>query len=190
MPTPKKGPRFGGSPGHHKHMMANLTTELIRHGRIRTTQARAKHVQPLAEKMITLGKRGDLHARRRANRVIEDEEVLARLFDEVGPANAERPGGYTRVLKLGPRKGDAAPMALIELVADSDGDSGESVREGAGAAGACAGRGVRRRPGEPGPRPRRPPRPPRRSPRPMPKKPRPPLTSQPWATRPTRTSKG
>ena len=117
MPTPKKGPRLGGSPAHHDQIIANLTTELIRHGRIRTTHARAKNVQPVAERMITLGKRGDLHARRRANRVIRDDEVLHRLFTEVGPANAQRPGGYTRVLKLGPRKGDAAPMAVLELVA-------------------------------------------------------------------------
>lgn len=118
MPTPRKAGRFGGSAAHHNRMMANLATELIRHGRIRTTHAKAKAVQPLAERMITFGKRGDLHARRLAGRVVRDGDVLHHLFADVGPAFAERDGGYTRVLKLGPRKGDAAPMALLELVED------------------------------------------------------------------------
>lgn len=116
MPQPKKGPRYGGSPAHHKMMMANLATELIRHGRITTTLARAKTVQPLAEKMITFAKRGDVAARREVLKVIRDRDVVHKLFADVGPAFAERNGGYTRVLKTGPRKGDAAPMALLELV--------------------------------------------------------------------------
>jgi large subunit ribosomal protein L17 len=97
-------------------ILANLATELIRHGRVRTTVAKARNVQPLAEKMITFGKRGDVHARRQVLRVIRDKDVVHKLFADVGPAFAERNGGYTRVLKLGARKGDAAPMALIELV--------------------------------------------------------------------------
>lgn len=132
MPQPKKAARFGNSPSHHNMMMANLTTELIRHGRIRTTLAKAKTVQPLAEKMITFGKRGDLHARRQVLRVIRDKDVVTKLFDDVGPAFAERNGGYTRVLKLGPRKGDAAPMALIEFTegisAEGEGDLAEAPR--------------------------------------------------------------
>jgi large subunit ribosomal protein L17 len=116
MPQPRKGPRFGGSPSHHNLIMSNLTTELIRHGRINTTLAKAKTVQPLAEKMITFAKRGDVHARRQVLKVIRDRDVVHKLFADVGPAFAERNGGYTRVLKTGPRKGDAAPMALIELV--------------------------------------------------------------------------
>lgn len=132
MPQPKKAGRFGGTAAHHNLMMANLATELVRHGRIRTTEAKAKHVQPLAERMITFAKRGDLHSRRRVLRVIRDRDVVHKLFDEVGPAFAERDGGYTRVLKLGPRKGDAAPMALIELVegvsVGGEGDLGEAPR--------------------------------------------------------------
>nr|MBA2530333.1 50S ribosomal protein L17 [Euzebyales bacterium]MBA3621493.1 50S ribosomal protein L17 [Euzebyales bacterium] len=116
MPQPKKAARFGGAPAHHNMILANLATELIRHGRITTTLAKAKNAQPLAERMITYGKRGDLHARRQVLRVIRDRDVVHKLFTDVGPAFAEREGGYTRVLKLGPRKGDAAPMALIELV--------------------------------------------------------------------------
>ncbi|HVM14044.1 MAG TPA: 50S ribosomal protein L17 [Egibacteraceae bacterium] len=116
MPQPKKAPRFGGSPSHHKLIVANLTTELLRHGRIRTTVAKAKTVQPVAERMVTFAKRGDLHARRQVLRVVRDKDVVHKLFADVGPAFADRNGGYTRVLKLGPRKGDAAPMALIELV--------------------------------------------------------------------------
>jgi large subunit ribosomal protein L17 len=97
-------------------MMANLATELFRHGRIRTTHAKAKTVQPIAERMITLAKRGDLHSRRQVLQTIRDKDIVHKLFTDVGPAFNERNGGYTRVLKLGPRKGDAAPMALIELL--------------------------------------------------------------------------
>jgi large subunit ribosomal protein L17 len=116
MPQPKKAARFGGAAAHHNRILSNLATELIRHGRISTTLAKAKTVQPLAERMITFAKRGDLHARRQVLRVIRDKDVVHKLFTDVGPAFAERNGGYTRVLKTGPRKGDAAPMALIELV--------------------------------------------------------------------------
>jgi large subunit ribosomal protein L17 len=117
MPQPKKGSRYGGSPAHHRMMMANLATELFRHGRITTTHAKAKSVQPMAEKMITFAKRGDVAARREVLKVIRDRDVVHKLFADVGPAFAERNGGYTRVLKTGPRKGDNAPMALLELVA-------------------------------------------------------------------------
>jgi large subunit ribosomal protein L17 len=117
MPQPKKAARFGGSPSHHNMILANLATELIRHGRVRTTVAKARNVQPLAEKMITFAKKGDIHARRQVLRVIRDRDVVHKLFADVGPAFADRNGGYTRILKLGNRKGDAAPMALIELVA-------------------------------------------------------------------------
>ncbi|MDP8970355.1 MAG: 50S ribosomal protein L17 [Actinomycetota bacterium] len=116
MPQPKKAARFGGSPAHHSMILANLTTELFRHGRVRTTLAKAKTVQPVAERMVTFAKRGDLHGRRRVLRVIRDRDVVHKLFTDVGPTFAGRDGGYTRVLKLGPRKGDAAPMALLELV--------------------------------------------------------------------------
>lgn len=116
MPKPKKGPRFGGGPSHHRLILSNLTTELIRHGRVRTTLAKARSAQPVAERMITFAKRGDLHGRRQVQRVVRDRDVVHKLFADVAPAFAERQGGYTRVLKLGPRKGDAAPMALLELV--------------------------------------------------------------------------
>ncbi|MGH8933139.1 MAG: 50S ribosomal protein L17 [Egibacteraceae bacterium] len=116
MPQPRKAARFGGTPAHHHLMLANLVTELFRHGRIKTTHAKAKAVQPLADRMVTFAKRGDVHSRRQVLRVIRDKDVVHKLFADVGPVFAERNGGYTRVLKLGPRKGDAAPMALIELV--------------------------------------------------------------------------
>ena len=116
MPQPKKAARFGGTPSHHNMILANLATELFRHGRIRTTHAKAKTVQPVAERMVSLAKRGDVHSRRQVLQVIRDKDVVHKLFADVGPAFSERNGGYTRVLKLGPRKGDAAPMALIELV--------------------------------------------------------------------------
>jgi len=132
MPKPRKAGRFGGSPGHHNLMMANLATELFRHGRIQTTHAKAKTVQPIAERMITLAKRGDLHSRRQVLQTIRDKDVAHKLFADVGPAFTERNGGYTRVLKLGPRKGDAAPMALIELLDDvgtaTDRSASESSR--------------------------------------------------------------
>jgi len=116
MPTPTKGPRLGGGPAHERLMLANLATSLFEHNRITTTEAKAKRMRPLAEKLITFAKRGDLHARRQVMAVIRDKEVVHKLFAEIGPQFAERPGGYTRIIKIGPRKGDNAPMALIELV--------------------------------------------------------------------------
>ena len=116
MPTPTKGPRLGGSPAHERLMLANLATALFEHGRITTTEAKAKRLRPLAERLITFAKRGDLHARRRVMTVIHDKSVVHALFTEIGPNFAARPGGYTRITKIGPRKGDNAPMAVIELV--------------------------------------------------------------------------
>lgn len=116
MPTPTKGPRLGGSPAHQRHLLANLATALFEHGRITTTEAKAKKLRPLAEKLITFGKRGDIHARRQVLRVVRRKDVVHTLFAEIGPRFAERPGGYTRITKIGPRKGDNAPMAVIELV--------------------------------------------------------------------------
>ncbi len=116
MPTPTKGPRLGGSPAHERLMLANLATALFEHGRITTTHAKAKRLRPVAERLITSAKRGDLHARRRVLTVVRDKGVVHTLFAEIGPRFAERPGGYTRITKLGPRKGDNAPMAMIELV--------------------------------------------------------------------------
>lgn len=116
MPTPTKGPRLGGSPAHERLMLANLATALFEHGRITTTEAKAKRLRPLAERLITFAKRGDLHARRRVMTVIHDKSVVHALFTEIGPNFSARPGGYTRITKIGPRKGDNAPMAVIELV--------------------------------------------------------------------------
>src|ERR687894_1994147 len=116
MPQPTKGPRLGGSPAHEKLLLANLATELFRHGKIKTTETKAKRLRPLAEQLITKAKRGDLHARRRVLTVVRDKDVVFSLFDEIAPRFANRPGGYTRIVKTGPRKGDHAPMAIIELV--------------------------------------------------------------------------
>jgi large subunit ribosomal protein L17 len=116
MPTPTKGPRLGGSPSHERLMLANLATSLFEHGRITTTEAKAKRLRPLAERLVTFAKRGDLHARRRVMTTIRDKDVVHTLFAEIGPRFAGRPGGYTRITKVGPRKGDNAPMAVIELV--------------------------------------------------------------------------
>ena len=116
MPTPTKGPRLGGSPAHEKLMLANLATSLFEHGRITTTETKAKRLRPLAEKLVTFAKRGDLHARRQVMTTIRDKDVVHTLFAEIGPRYENRPGGYTRITKVGPRKGDNAPMAIIELV--------------------------------------------------------------------------
>jgi len=116
MPTPTKGRRLGGGPAHERLMLANLATALFEHGRITTTEAKAKRLRPLAERMITFAKRGDLSARRRVLSVVRDKSVVHVLFTEIGPNYAGRPGGYTRITKIGPRKGDNAPMAVIELV--------------------------------------------------------------------------
>lgn len=116
MPTPTKGPRLGGSPAHERLILANLATALFEHKRITTTEAKAKRLRPLAERLITFAKRGDLHARRRVLTVVRDKGVVHTLFTEIAPSVAERQGGYTRITKIGPRKGDNAPMAVIELV--------------------------------------------------------------------------
>ena len=116
MPTPSKGPRMGGSPAHERLMLANLATSLFEHGRITTTEAKAKRLRPYAEHLITFGKRGDLHARRQVLKRLNRKDVVHTLFAEIGPRFADRQGGYTRILKLGNRKGDNAPMAIIELV--------------------------------------------------------------------------
>jgi large subunit ribosomal protein L17 len=128
MPAPKRGPRLGGSPAHQRHILANLATALFEHGRITTTEAKARMLRPYAEKLITKAKKGDLHSRRLVMRVVHKQRLSAgarlnndvqhRLFTEIGPMFADRPGGYTRITKIGPRKGDNAPMAVIELVTE------------------------------------------------------------------------
>lgn len=146
MPTPTKGPRLGGSPAHERLMLANLATALFEHGRITTTEAKAKRLRPLAERLITFAKRGDLHARRRIMTVIHDKSVVHALFTEIGPNFAGRPGGYTRITKIGPRKGDNAPMAVIELVepmteaviAEATGATKRAAKEKAAAPAAAA----------------------------------------------------
>ena len=112
----RKGNHLSRTASHRRATLRNLATALLQHGKIQTTQAKAKALRPYVERLITLARRGDLHARRQAGRKISDRAVLGKLFDEVGPRFAERPGGYTRILKLGFRKGDAADMAIIELV--------------------------------------------------------------------------
>ena len=128
MPTPTKGPRLGGGPAHERLMLANLATALFEHGRITTTEAKAKRLRPLAERLITFAKRGDLHARRRVLTVVRDKGVVHELFTEIGPRYENRHGGYTRITKVGPRKGDNAPMAVIELV-EALTAKAETVRE-------------------------------------------------------------
>jgi len=118
MPTPKKGARLGGSPAHQRLMLSNLATQLFEHGKITTTETRARTLRPLAEKLITKAKRGDLHSRRLVLRTVRDKSVVHTLFTEIAPSFSERPGGYTRITKIGPRKGDNAPMAVIELVTE------------------------------------------------------------------------
>ncbi len=119
MPTPTKGRRMGGSAAHQQHMLANLATALFEHGKITTTQARARRLRPVAERLITFAKRGDLHARRQVLTMVTDKTVVKTLFDEIGPSYATRHGGYTRITKIGPRKGDNAAMAVIELVSEA-----------------------------------------------------------------------
>ncbi len=116
MPTPKKGARLGGSPSHQRKILANLAASLIVEERVTTTEAKAKMLRPYVEKIITKARRGDLHARRTVLRKIEDNGVVTKLFDDVAPRYGDRPGGYTRIVKLGPRRGDGAEMAVIELV--------------------------------------------------------------------------
>ena len=116
MPRPKKGPRLGGSPSHQRKIMANLTRELIANERVTTTHAKARQVRPYAEKIITKSRRGDLHARRQVLAKIGDNDAVTKLFDDIGPRYADRPGGYTRITRIGQRRGDGAEMAIIELV--------------------------------------------------------------------------
>ena len=116
MPTPTKGPRLGGSSAHQRHILANLATALFEHGKITTTEAKARRLRPYAERLITFAKRGDLHARREVLTVVTDRGVVHTLFSDIGPRFATREGGYTRITKIGPRKGDNAPLAVIELV--------------------------------------------------------------------------
>jgi large subunit ribosomal protein L17 len=116
MPRPKKGARLGGSPSHQRKILANLTSQLIEHGRVTTTHAKARDVRPYAEKIITKARRGDLHARRLVIAKIGNNDAVTKLFDEVAPRYADRPGGYTRIVKLGQRRGDGSEMAIIELV--------------------------------------------------------------------------
>ena len=119
MPTPKKGPRLGGSPAHPRLILSNLATQLFEHGRITTTETKARILRPVAEKLITKAKRGDLHNRREVLKTVRDKGVVHELFTEIAPRYADRPGGYTRITKIGPRKGDNAPMAVIELVTEA-----------------------------------------------------------------------
>ena len=116
MPTPTKGPRLGGGPSHERLLLANLATALFEHDSITTTEAKAKRLRPLAERLVTFAKRGDLHARRQVMTVIRDKDVVHKLFAEVAPLFKDRPGGYTRIVKIGTRPGDAAEMAYLELV--------------------------------------------------------------------------
>ena len=118
MPTPTKGPRLGGGPAHERLMLANLATALFEHGKITTTEAKAKRLRPLAERLATFAKRGDLAARRRVLTVVRDKGVVHELFTEIAPVMADRHGGYTRITKIGNRKGDNAPMAVIELLTE------------------------------------------------------------------------
>ena len=118
MPTPTKGARLGGSSAHQRHMLANLATALFEHGKITTTEARARRLRPYAERLITFAKRGDLHARRQVLTVMTDKSVVHTLFADIGPSFAGREGGYTRITKVGPRKGDNAALAVIELIRD------------------------------------------------------------------------
>lgn len=138
MPTPTKGPRLGGGPAHERLMLANLATQLFTHKSITTTQTKAKRMQPLAERMITFAKRGDLAARRRVLQTITDKGVVHTLFTEIAPVVAERKGGYTRITKIGNRKGDNAPMVVIELVLDPLTAGQSTVREAEAATGRAA----------------------------------------------------
>ena len=118
MPTPKKGPRLASSPAHERLMLANMATSLFQNGRITTTLPKAKRLRPLVERLITLAKRGDLHNRRRVMRVIRNKSVVHKLFTEIAEQMEQREGGYTRIVKIAPRRGDSAPAAIIELVTE------------------------------------------------------------------------
>jgi large subunit ribosomal protein L17 len=134
MPTPTKGARLGGSAAHQKIILANLATQLFEHGKITTTEAKARRLRPLAEKLITKAKRGDIHSRRLVLTTVKDKGVVHVLFTEIAPTFAEREGGYTRITKIGPRKGDNAPMAVIELVTESVEDSRKTNAKSSGTA--------------------------------------------------------
>ncbi|WP_028644822.1 50S ribosomal protein L17 [Nocardioides sp. URHA0020] len=134
MPKPTKGPRLGGSAAHQRLILSNLSTQLFEHGRITTTEARARALRPVAEKLITKAKKGDLHNRREVLKTIRDKSVVHVLFTEIAVTFAERPGGYTRITKIGPRKGDNAPMAVIELVTEAYKPSAPKAKKAAPAA--------------------------------------------------------
>ena len=138
MPKPTKGPRLGGGPAHERLLLANLAAALFTHKSIKTTETKAKRLRPLAERLITFAKRGDLHARRRVLSVLGDKEVVHILFAEIAPLVAEREGGYTRITKVGNRKGDNAPMAVIELVLEPVNPKPKSAKKAAPAAAAPA----------------------------------------------------
>jgi large subunit ribosomal protein L17 len=138
MPKPTKGPRLGGSAAHQRLILANLSTQLFEHRRITTTEARARALRPVAEKLITKAKKGDLHNRREVLKTIRDKSVVHVLFTEIAPTFAERPGGYTRITKIGPRKGDNAPMAVIELVTEAYKPKPATTKKAAPAAAAPA----------------------------------------------------
>src|SRR6478672_12364113 len=131
MPTPTKGPRLGGSPAHERLMLANLATSLFKHGKITTTETKAKRLRPLAERLVTFAKRGDLHARRRVMTIIRDKSAVHEPFTQIAPLVAEREGGYTRITKVGYRKGDNAPMAVIELVLEPVNPKPKSAKKSA-----------------------------------------------------------
>jgi large subunit ribosomal protein L17 len=137
MPKPTKGPRLGGGPAHERLMLANLAAALFTHKSIKTTETKAKRLRPLAERLITFAKRGDLHARRRVLSVIGDKEVVHILFTEIAPLVADREGGYTRITKVGNRKGDNAPMAVIELVLEPVNPKPKSAKKSAAASAAA-----------------------------------------------------
>ena len=138
MPTPTKGARLGGSPAHQKAILSNLATSLFEHGAITTTEAKARRLRPFAEKLISKAKRGDLHNRRQVLSVVQDKGIVHLLFTEIGPRYAARPGGYTRITKIGPRKGDNAPMAVIELVQEEVTSKRRSTKKAAPAPGRAA----------------------------------------------------
>ena len=138
MPKPTKGPRLGGGPAHERLLLANLAAALFTHKSIKTTETKAKRLRPLAERLITFAKRGDLHARRRVLSIIGDKEVVHVLFTEIAPLVADREGGYTRITKVGNRKGDNAPMAVIELVLEPVNPKPKSAKKAAASDSAAA----------------------------------------------------
>ncbi len=142
MPTPTKGARLGGGPAHERLILGNLSQSLFEHGRVTTTLAKARRLRPYAERLVTLAKRGDLASRRRVMGVISDRSVVHVLFTQIGPALAERQGGYTRIVKIGPRKGDNAPMAVIELVDGADSPKQAVVAEATRTAAKTSGEGA------------------------------------------------